>query len=154
MPHLAQVNAAVLRYPIDDPRLANFLGAIERIQRLADAAPGFVWRHPETHRDLHRPDPGGAAVTIVNLSLWEHYAALHAFTYRGEHGALVRHRGRWYLPTTGPTTALWWVPLGERPSPEAALARLQYLRRHGPTSRAFTVRRRFRPDGVPERRGR
>ena len=152
MVHLAQVNAAVLRWPVDDPRLVDFVAAVSHIHRLADAAPGFVWRHPDTHLGLHRLE--GDGVTIVNLSVWTDYEALHAFVYRDDHGRLVRRRGRWFLPTTRPSTALWWVSDDERPDPEAALARLRYLRRVGPTSRASTVRRRLTPAGSPERRPR
>jgi hypothetical protein len=152
--HLAQVNAATLRFPVDDPRLTGFLAAIGRINRLADITPGFVWRDPDAHQHLHRPDDGGPAVTVVNLSVWETYGALHAFTYRGLHGQLVRRRAEWFLPSGGATTALWWIREGERPTATAALARLAHLRRHGPTPRAFTTRRRFDADGRPEPRRR
>lgn len=160
--HLAQVNAAVLRWPVDDPRLADFVAAVDHIHRLAEVAPGFVWRHPDAHRELLDAQGvaegagagAGAGVTVVNLSIWSDYEALHEFVYRHEHGLLVRRRGRWFRPTAGPTTALWWVQEHERPDPPAALARLRYLRRVGPTPRAFTVRRRFTPDGRPEPRRR
>lgn len=154
MVHLAQVNAATLRWPLDDARLAGFVGAVERINRLADAAPGFVWRYPDAHHDLHHPDGDASApVTVVNLSLWQSYEDLHAFVYRSAHGQLVRRRAQWFVPSTGPTTALWWTVEGQRPSPSAALARLTHLRRYGPSPQAFTVRRRFDPDGRPKRRG-
>lgn len=155
MAQLAQVNAAVLRYPLDDPRLAGFRAVVDRVNRLADTAPGFVWRHPDSHRERHRPPDGGATVTVVNLSVWTHYAPLHHFVYRSAHGRLVRRRSEWFEPSPGPTTALWWVADDDRPTPDEALARLTHLRRHGPTPRAFTVRRRFGPDGRPDqpRRG-
>jgi hypothetical protein len=152
-PHLAQINAATLRFPLDDPRLSGFAAAVDRINRLAEAAPGFLWHHPDAHHGLHRPDGDeGAGVTIVNLSTWESYETLHVFVYRSAHGRLVRRRAQWFMSSSGPTTALWWARNGERPSPSAALARLTYLRRHGPSPQAFTVRYRFDPDGRPDRR--
>ena len=42
--------------------------------------------------------------------------------------------------------ALWWVPAGHRPTIDEAIARLEHLRRHGPTPEAFTFRTRFAPD--------
>jgi len=51
-----------------------------------------------------------------------------------------------------PSTVLWWVEEGERPTVEAALRRLRYLRAHGPSMQAFTLLRRFGPDGRPEPR--
>ncbi|GAA4933169.1 uncharacterized protein DUF3291 [Actinomycetospora succinea] len=145
MAQLAQVNAAVLRFPLDDARLAGFLTAVDRIGTLAERAPGFVWRHPDAHVQPR-------VETIVNLSVWTDYPSLHRFVYRSAHGQLVRRRGEWFRHTTGPTTALWWVRDGHEPTPDEALARLTYLRAHGPTSRAFTVRRRFDAEGRPERR--
>ena len=41
---LAQLNIATPRYPTDDPRMGEFMEALDRINALADAAPGFVWR--------------------------------------------------------------------------------------------------------------
>jgi hypothetical protein len=41
---LAQVNIARLREPLDSPRLADFLAALDPVNAAADAAPGFIWR--------------------------------------------------------------------------------------------------------------
>lgn len=150
---LAQVNAARLRYPVDDPRLAGFRAVVDRVNRLADITPGLVWRDPDAHLALDHPAEAGELLTVVNLSVWEDYASLHRFVYRGPHGQLVRRQREWLLPTSGPTTALWWVRDGERPTPDAALARLARLTTHGPTPRAFSVKRRFDPDGRPVARG-
>jgi hypothetical protein len=89
---------------------------------------------------------------IVNVSIWESYQTLHDFTYRSPHGAYLRRRSRWFLPGTPPITALWWVRADERPTVDEALRRLQYLRTFGPSPRAFSLRRRFEPDGRPVRR--
>ena len=139
MAQLAQVNAAVLRFGIDDPRLDGFRTAVDRIGTLAERAPGFVWRHPHAHEEPR--------AETVNLSVWTDYLSLHAFVYRSAHGQLVRRRGQWFRHTTGPTTALWWVRDGHEPTPDEALARLGYLRAHGPGPRAFTLRRRFDAEG-------
>ena len=41
---LAQVNIGRLRAPLDSPQLAGFMAALDPVNALADAAPGFVWR--------------------------------------------------------------------------------------------------------------
>jgi len=41
---LAQINIARILAPLDDPIMAEFVANLERINALADAAPGFVWR--------------------------------------------------------------------------------------------------------------
>ncbi|NND00573.1 MAG: DUF3291 domain-containing protein, partial [Gammaproteobacteria bacterium] len=46
---LAQVNIARLRYPQGDQRVADFFNGLEQINRLADAADGFVWRLEEDY---------------------------------------------------------------------------------------------------------
>src|SRR5919108_4052308 len=42
--HVAQVNIGRLRAPVDDPLVADFVAGLDRINALADGAPGFVWR--------------------------------------------------------------------------------------------------------------
>jgi Domain of unknown function (DUF3291) len=56
---------------------------------------------------------------------------------------------RWFAPTPQPSTALWWVAAGSRPTLDDALRRLTLLRTYGPTPKAFSLRRRFDPQGRP-----
>lgn len=149
---LAQVNVARPLAPMDAPEMAGFVGAVAPITMLADAAPGFVWRLPAGDGHVVPMTHEGGIPLVVNLTVWRTYEALHAFAYRSRHGGLVRHRSRWFGPVAQPSTALWWVPAGTRPTVEEALRRLAYLRAHGPTERAFSLRRRFQPDGRPVRR--
>jgi hypothetical protein len=88
---------------------------------------------------------------VINLSVWASYEALHAFTYRSAHGAFVKRRAEWFAAAQTPSTALWWVTQGTRPTVDEALRRLAVLRRYGPSPRAFGVRRRYGPDGRPIR---
>lgn len=140
---LAQVNVARLRWDLGSPRLAGFVGAVDGVNLLAEASPGLVWRL----RAAHGPVP--LAVDdprlVVNVSVWETYEHLHAFVYRSRHAGLVRPRAEWFVPSRPPYVALWWVAAGTEPTQADALARLAYLRRYGPTPRAFTMRRRFAP---------
>ena len=41
---LAQINVARALTPLDSPRMAGFVANLDRLNALADAAPGFVWR--------------------------------------------------------------------------------------------------------------
>ena len=146
---LAQVNIARLRADLLAPQMREFLDALYPVNLLAEASPGFIWRlrSAESHGASLADDDG--SVVLVNVSVWRSYEDLHAFVYRSRHGAYVRRRSRWFLPTPGPTTALWWVGAEEPPSVEEALRRLRHLRANGPTPRAFTVRRRYDADGRP-----
>ena len=149
--HLAQANVARQRAPRDSPVMGEFALALDPVYRLAEGSPGFVWRLVSGQRHGVAVVEDGVPLT-VNLSVWESYVALHAFVYRSPHGGYVRRRDRWFEPVAQPSTVLWWVEAGERPTVEAALRRLRYLRAHGPSPQAFTLLRRFGPDGRPEGR--
>jgi hypothetical protein len=41
---LAQCDIARVRYPLDDPRMAEFVENVDRVHRLAEQIPGFVWQ--------------------------------------------------------------------------------------------------------------
>lgn len=149
---LAQVNVARLRAPLDAPAVAGFVAAIAAINQLADHSPGFVWRLPND--EGHVTTQSGDSLVIVNLSVWQSYTALHHFVYRSDHGRFVRQRSRWFQPQAGPTTALWWVPVGHEPSITEATARLQHLKRYGPAPSAFSLRAQFDQEGRRIRRSR
>ena len=42
--HLAQLNVARLRAPMDDPLIDDFRNNLAPINALAEASPGYVWR--------------------------------------------------------------------------------------------------------------
>ena len=153
MKHLAQVNVGRLRAREGSPEVAEFIAALEPVNALADRSPGFVWRH-EAEAGVGHLTPGGAddELFVVNLSVWESYAALHEFTYRSAHSGFLRRRLEWFERPSGPIIAMWWVEEGERPTVDQALARLEHLRTHGPTPRAFSLMRQFDADGRPVRR--
>ncbi len=107
---LAQVNVSRLLAPLDDPRLAPFVEALEPVNARADAAPGFVWRLQGEGGDATSirafPDPN----VIVNLSVWESIEALEAFTFGDPaHRAVLRGRRAWFERHAEADTALWWI---------------------------------------------
>ncbi|WP_158226811.1 DUF3291 domain-containing protein [Amycolatopsis vastitatis] len=148
MAELAQVNVAVPRAPLDDPVMSGFANAFDAVARLAEAAPGFVWRLDAGSGHAIVASDGGAGL-VVNVSVWRDYRSLHEFVYRSAHGRALLRRREWFARTPQPSTALWWVPDGGRPGVEQALARLRYLRDHGPSPQAFSLLCRFTADGRP-----
>lgn len=134
--------------------MRGFVVALDPVNRIAERSPGFVWRLGSSQSHGATTLCDGSFPVIVNLSVWESYEALHAFVYHSPHGAYLRRRARWFEPSPQPSTVLWWVEAGQRPTVEEALRRLRHLRAHGPSPQAFTLRRRFEPDGRPTRRGR
>src|SRR4029453_12790504 len=136
--HIAQVNIARLRAPIDDPMLAGFVARLDDVNALADAAAGFVRRL--------QTDAGNAAALhaydddriLFNLSVWESPERLRDFVYRSAHVEVMRQRKSWFERFDGPYYALWWVPAGHVPSIDEAKERLEHLRAHGESAHSFS----------------
>src|SRR5262245_52113349 len=128
---LAQMNVARLRAPLDSPQLADFVGALDRINAVADAAPGFVWRLQDDTGNAMSLQPMGEDI-IINRSVWKDAAALQAYVYRSDHTAVMRRRREWFSKMEV-YLVLWWVPRGHRPTPAEGVARLEILRKHGPS---------------------
>jgi len=139
---LAQLNVARLLEPIDSPRLADFVAALDEVNAVADAAPGFVWRLQTESGNATDIRPWGEDV-IVNMSVWESVEALRAYVYGPDHAAVLRRRRDWFSPLGSAHVVLWWVPRGHRPDLTEARDRLDRLGRDGPGPEAFTLRAPF-----------
>ncbi|MFF4341916.1 DUF3291 domain-containing protein [Kitasatospora sp. NPDC001540] len=140
--HLAQVNVGRTVAPLDSPELADFVAQLADVNALAERSPGFVWRMvDEAGADATglRPDEGDELLQI-NCSVWESVAALRDFTYRSDHLRVLARRREWFQRPEGPHQAMWWVPIGHRPSVAEAMARIAAIRAHGPGPEAFTFR--------------
>jgi heme-degrading monooxygenase HmoA len=135
--HLAQYNVTTLRAPLDAPQSAPFREALDQINALAEAQPGFIWRATGQGFDSAEPAPDQDPLYIVNLSLWASAEALAAFAYRTQHREYVRRRGEWFEPRQGPSFVLRWIPAGTIPTNAECEARLADLAAHGPSERAF-----------------
>ena len=142
--HLAQLNIGRMVAPLDDARMAGFVGGLLEINALADAAPGFVWRLvDENGNDATGLRPFGVDDVIVNMSTWESLETLREYVFRTAHLEYLRRRREWFRPFGDVYTVLWWVPAGHRPTVQEASDRLTHLREHGATPEAFTLRDAF-----------
>jgi hypothetical protein len=141
--HLAQVNLATLRAPLDSPDLAGFVAQLEPVNALADQSPGFVWRLQTEDGDATAIRPFEDDRVIVNLSVWASLEALRTFVYASRHLDVMRQRRAWFHRMPDPFMALWWVPAGTIPTVAEAKDRLELLARRGPSAAAFTFRAPF-----------
>jgi hypothetical protein len=141
---LAQLNVARLRNPLDHPDLAPFVDALDAVNAVADAAPGFVWRLQEESGNATGLRPWGEEM-IVNLSVWEDVESLKDYVYSGAHAAVLKQRRSFFEVMASAFVVLWWVPDGHRPTLEEAHERLELLEAEGPTAGAFTLRTTFPP---------
>ncbi|MEL7210111.1 MAG: DUF3291 domain-containing protein [Actinomycetota bacterium] len=137
---LAQFNIGRTAAPLGSPAMAGFEDALDEINALADASPGFVWRLEDDDGHATSFRPYDDERTIINLSVWESVDDLKAFTYKTDHARFLRRRREWFEPMDEAFLVLWWVPPGHRPSIEEAVGRLEELRSAGPTEEAFTFR--------------
>ncbi|WP_070154251.1 DUF3291 domain-containing protein [Sphingobium phenoxybenzoativorans] len=146
--HLAQVNIGRLVAPKGDPRVQPFFDALDRINALAEASPGFIWRLKDEGGNAtdiqYSPDP----LLIPNMSVWADAESLFDFVYRSAHTPVMARRREFFERFRGAYQALWWIPAGTVPTVNDALSRLWLLDRFGPSADAFTFKSRFPKPGL------
>lgn len=145
--HLAQINIARFILPAEDPANADFINNLDRVNAIAEQAPGFVWRLTSEAADDNTVIPLGDPRVIANMSVWENLDALVSFVYKDPaHKELMRRRKEWFEKMEF-YLALWWIEPGHVPTLEEASKRLQLLRDKGPGPEAFTFASPFDADG-------
>ncbi|MEU4687930.1 DUF3291 domain-containing protein [Actinoplanes sp. NPDC023714] len=149
--HLAQINTARLRAPLEDPSMAEFVAGLHLMNALADRSPGFVWRLQGENGDGTIAAPADP-MRIYTLSVWESVEHLRAYAYQSEHLDYLRRRREWFVPHGNEAAlVLWWIPAGTTPTLRQGISRLGRLAGQGPTPDAFTFRETF-PSPRAERR--
>jgi Domain of unknown function (DUF3291) len=134
--HLAQFNIARIRYPLDDPRMAEFVDNVARVNALAEQIEGFVWRLQDDSGHAMNMTVYGDPAILPNLTLWQNAEALERFVRQTLHGRFYHRREEWFEPIDTPLV-IWWVPVGTRPSMADGVNRRDHLIAHGPSDYAF-----------------
>lgn len=127
---IAQFNLARLRHGLDDPRLVGFSAGASMIRKAALTAPGHVWNAQDVIDDAF----------FATRSLWQSVESLRAFVYSGIHRRYLNRTNEWFVEDEQVNMVLWCVDEGEIPELDDARTRLEGLRQHGPTNRAFGFR--------------
>jgi len=162
-PRLALYTFGIFRLPSADPANAGFHARNAPNLAAAEQAAGFIARsgydgdpgpaswgahaYPRFYR-------GGDAHSPSTLSLWDSLEAPMAFTYHGIHAEALAHGRDWFLKPAGssegwPPYVLWWVAGDHVPDWREAVDRHEWLRDHGPSSRAFDWPTPFDAEGNP-----
>ncbi|HEX2113010.1 MAG TPA: DUF3291 domain-containing protein [Alphaproteobacteria bacterium] len=147
--HIAQLNLARAVAPLDSPQLAEFVAALDAINALGEASPGFVWRLQGDVGNATDIKVSDDPNLIANMTVWDSVEALFQFVYRSGHTKVMARRREWFEKPTEAYQVLWWIPEGAIPTIEEAMARLRHLREHGATPHAFTFKDRFPPPDEP-----
>jgi Domain of unknown function (DUF3291) len=140
---LVQVNVARARFPVDSAQMADFMALLDPINALADGTEGFVWRLQTEAGDATALRPFDDDRIMINMSVWESFAALRSFVYLSRHLEVMRRRREWFERMAEAYLALWWIPAGQLPTIADARARLDILRERGPSPAAFTFHDRY-----------
>ncbi len=138
--HLAELNIGRLIAPTDDPRVAEFMDNLDRINGLGKRMPGFVWMMEgsgEPGRGNTDNCIDGDPQFVANLSVWETPQQLETFVFNTLHDKFMRRGKEWFEDLVQMHFVMWWVPEGTRPTLDEAMAKLAHREKHGDTADAF-----------------
>lgn len=136
--HLAEVNIGRLVAEPGDPRIAEFVENLDRINGIAKRSPGFVWMmEGDQGGNLDNPVDAADPRLAFNLSVWEDVESLDRYVWGTVHRQFYERRAEWFEVFEAQHFAMWWVPQGHIPTKEEALARVAHLQKNGPSDHAF-----------------
>lgn len=136
--HLAELNIGRLIAPTDDPRVADFMDNLDRINGLGKRMPGFVWMSEGADgRGNTDNNIGDDPQLVFNLTVWETLPQLEDFVYKTLHAKFMDRKAEWFEVLSDQHFVMWWIPEGHHPTREEALAKLGHLRTHGASADAF-----------------
>jgi Domain of unknown function (DUF3291) len=135
--HLAEFNIGRLRYPLDDPRIAEFRDNLQLVNGAAKRMPGFVWMMEDETGSATNFRISDDPLDIANLSVWESAEHLKRYVFGVVHKHFYERGGLWFEAMAEQHMAFWHIAPGTQPSLEEALRRLKHLRAHGPSETAF-----------------
>lgn len=138
--HLAELNIGRLIAPTDDPRVAEFMAALDRVNGLGKRMPGFVWMMEgsgEPGTGNTETKIGGDPRFVSNLTVWESVETLENFVWNTVHRQFYERRAEWFEVLGQMHFVMWWVPAGYKPTLEEGLKRLEHLKAHGDSDVAF-----------------
>ncbi|MBU2358880.1 MAG: DUF3291 domain-containing protein [Alphaproteobacteria bacterium] len=140
MSHLAELNIGRLVAPTDDPRVAEFMANLDRINGLGKRMPGFVWMMegsgaPGTGNTDAKID--GDPQFVSNLTVWRDFASLDAFVHKTLHARFMARRRDWFEVLADQHFVMWPIAEGHRPTLTEALCTLDLRRSQGDTAQAF-----------------
>lgn len=138
--HLAELNIGRLLAPPEDPRVAEFMAALARVNGLGKRMPGFVWMMEDTEGAAtgntgHKID--GDPRFVFNLTVWEDLPTLETFVWKTIHRQFHDRRAEWFDILGRQHFAMWHVAPGHRPTLAEGLDRIAARATHGDGPQAF-----------------
>lgn len=132
---LAELNIGRFKFPTSDPRMAEFMGNLDRVNAIAERSSGFVWRLRGDNNNATEFRVGDDMA--VNLSVWENAKSLEDYVFKTVHVQFYKKREAWFQQMEKQHMVFWWVADGHRPTLDEAHARLMHYQVHGASEFAF-----------------
>lgn len=138
--HLAELNVGRLVAPTDDPRVADFMGALDKVNGMGKRMPGFVWMmegsgEPGTGNTEN--NIGDDPQFVANLTVWTDADSLRNFVWNTVHKQFYDRRQEWFEVMQDQYFVMWWVPEGHEPTLDEGLERLEQRKTQGDSDAAF-----------------
>jgi len=148
--HLAQINIARFKAPLEDNSMKEFVDFLESVNKFAEESPGFVWRlkdeegRPSTYiASPFENDP----LMAINMSVWEDIDSFKNFVYHSVHSYFLKSKKKWFTPIERPHAVMWWIKKGEIPTVTIGKEKLDLYEKSGPTAAVFSFRELFDASG-------
>jgi hypothetical protein len=141
---LAEINIGRIKgVNINDPIMKEFVDNLDSVNQLAESSEGFVWRLKDDSNNATNLNPFDDEQVIINISVWESVEALEKFTFKTFHTDFLKRRKEWFQQLGKAYFAMWWIPKGQYPTMEEAIAKLDFLQQNGASEQVFTFREKF-----------
>jgi Domain of unknown function (DUF3291) len=141
---IAEINIArMIGVDINDPIMKEFVDNLDKVNAVAESSPGFVWRLKDENNNATSLNPYNDEQVIINISVWENIETLERFMYKTFHSEFLRRRKEWFQKFGKAYTAMWWVPAGQYPSMDDAVAKLDELQKNGASASVFDFKNKF-----------
>ena len=139
--HLAQYNIIRLKDDLNSPIVKEFKDFLAPVNLLAEESSGFIWRLKDEsgHSATDLETPYEDKLIFVNMSVWENYEFLKAYTYQTVHRYFLKNRKKWSNEIEGHSAVLWYIEEGEIPTLVEAEEKLDLLKRKGSSPIAFSM---------------
>ena len=124
--HLAQLNIARAKYPLDAPEIKDFVDNLDVVNATAEQSKGFVWRLKDESGDATNIQAFDDPSLLINMSVWTSTGALKDFMFRTHHRDFMRRKNEWFEKLNEDSYVLWWIEEGHIPTAEEAKARLRH----------------------------
>ena len=137
--HCAELNIVRRNYPSVDPRMADFVDNLARVNAMSERMPGFVWRlvGDGSNGGALEVRPYADPMMAVNMSVWASVEDLENYVWNTVHKRFYNRKAEWFEPMKSHHFVMWPVEEGHVPTLDEAKTRLDHLEANGNSDFAY-----------------